>query len=232
MSSDVDKPRPIQTYGRRRGRRLRAGQQALIADFLPRLAIAPTDRILDPGSLFDRPVSSLWLEVGFGGGEHLAAQAKAHPEVGFIGCEPYINGVVSLLGQVRSLGLDNVRIWPGDVRALLPHLPDNSIERAFVLFPDPWPKTRHHKRRLIASPFLDALARVMPPGAELRLATDDTDYLAWMLERLTGHPAFRWKVAGPADWRVRPPDWPPTRYERKAIAAGRRPAYLRFGRVG
>lgn len=220
--------RLIHTYGRRRGRRLRDSQRALLDGLLPTLAIDDAPGRLDPRGLFASGTKEIWLEIGFGGGEHLAAQAAAHPEIGFIGCEPFVNGVVSLLGHVKAHELANVRVWPSDARALLARLPDGAVGQAFVLFPDPWPKARHHKRRLIAAPFLDALARVLAPGAELRVATDDADYLEWILERLPVHPAFR--LANPADWRVRPADWPPTRYEQKAVAAGRQPAYLRFVR--
>jgi tRNA (guanine-N7-)-methyltransferase len=223
--------RLIHTYGRRRGRRLRDSQRMLLETLLPTLAIKQSEAALDPRSLFAPSAKEIWLEIGFGGGEHLAAQAAAHPDVGFIGCEPFVNGVVSLLGQIKAHGLSNVRLWPNDARGLIARLPTASIARAFVLFPDPWPKTRHHKRRLIAAPFLDALARVLAPGAELRVATDDADYLVWILERLPLHPAFRWRAQGSADWRARPADWPPTRYEQKAIAAGRKPTYLRFARV-
>ncbi len=233
MSDTFDPPsdRPIHTYGRRRGRRLRSAQQALLDGVLPALAIPPGAERLDPAALFRPGIADVWLEIGFGGGEHLAAQAAAHPDTGFIGCEPFVNGVVSLLAQAKALGLGNVRVWPHDARDLIARLPDRSIARAFVLFPDPWPKARHRKRRLIAPPFLDAIARVLQPGAVLRLATDDPDYLAWMLERLTAHPDFSWCARRPQDWRVRPSDWPGTRYERKAIAAGRKPAYLQFVRI-
>jgi tRNA (guanine-N7-)-methyltransferase len=220
--------RLIHTFGRRRGRRLRTGQQALLSDLLPRIAVTAPPAA--PAALFMPPPREVWLEIGFGGGEHLAAQAAANPAIGLIGCEPFVNGVVALLAQVKAQALANVRIWQGDARALLAGLPPAAIGRAFILFPDPWPKVRHHKRRLITAAFLDALARVLAPGAELRLATDDRDYLAWMLERLTVHPGFAWCARGPEDWRRRPADWPATRYEAKALAAGRRPAYLRFVR--
>ena len=221
--------RLIHTYGRRRGRRLRDSQRALLETLLPTLAIEEGEAALDPRSLFTAGTEEIWLEIGFGGGEHLAAQAAAHPGVGFIGCEPFVNGVVSLLGHVKAGNLRNVRIWQHDARDLIARLPPASIARAFVLFPDPWPKARHHKRRLIAAPFLDALARVLVPGAALRVATDDADYLEWILERLPIHPAFR--PHDRADWHQRPADWPPTRYEQKAIAAGRKPTYLRFLRT-
>lgn len=227
----MDDQRLIHSYGRRRGRKLRATRAALVDETLPALTIAaPAGALLDPFSLFARRPEAVWLEVGFGGGEHLAAQAGAHREIGLIGAEPYVNGVAGLLAQLAAGKIDNVRLWPGDVRLLLPHFPSRSVDRAFVLFPDPWPKQRHHKRRLVAPAFLDALARVLKPGAELRLATDDPDYLAWMLDAVLRHPAFAWTARRPDDWRIRPADAPPTRYEAKAIAAGRRPAYLRFAR--
>jgi tRNA (guanine-N7-)-methyltransferase len=227
----MDEPeakRLIHTFGRRRGRRLRDSQRALLETVLPQVAIAEASTPLDPRGLFARRVDAVWLEIGFGGGEHLAAQAAANPQVGIVGCEPFVNGVVSLLAQVKARQLANVRIWPDDARDLLARFPDRSIARAFVLFPDPWPKARHAKRRLIAAPFLDALARVLAPGAELRVATDDPDYLAWILEQFAARRDFR---PSAADRHVRPADWVPTRYEQKALLAGRKPAYLRFLRV-
>jgi tRNA (guanine-N7-)-methyltransferase len=166
--------------------------------------------------------------VGFGGGEHLAAQAKAHPEIGFIGCEVFENGVVKLLGEVERAGLGNIRLFIDDARRLLAALAEASLERVFILFPDPWPKLRHHKRRLVSATTLDALAAVMCDGAELRLATDDADYLRAMLACAGEHAGFEWCARRPADWRSRTADWPPTRYEQKALAAGRKPVFLRF----
>jgi tRNA (guanine-N7-)-methyltransferase len=215
--------RLIQSYGRRRGRPLRSGRASLIQDLLPALAIAPpaAGQTLDPKRLFAHPVDTVWLEVGFGAGEHLAAQAEAHRAIGFIGAEPYINGIAGLLARAREVRLDNLRLWPADVRLLLPALVPQSIARAFVLFPDPWPKARHHKRRLVAKTFLDQLARVMTPGAELRIATDDTDYAVWVGEQLASHTDFV-PVRG-ADPRRRPADWIVTRYEAKALAQARTP---------
>lgn len=224
--------RLISSYGRRRGRPLRAGRAALLDEVLPRLAIpAPAlGQALDPRSLFAFEARSIWLEIGFGAGEHLAAQAETHPEIGLIGAEPYINGIAGLLARVHEAGLRNVRLWPDDIRLLLPALPAASIARAFILFPDPWPKARHHKRRLVSPSFLDELARIMAPEAELRFATDDPAYLEWTLERLTAHPAFAALTAGPAEWYTRPADWPATRYEAKGLA-GHPPAFLRFRRL-
>jgi tRNA (guanine-N7-)-methyltransferase len=229
MSGEI---RPRVLYGRRRGRRLRAGQRGLKETLLPELAVAlpPEGAVLDPARLFPDRVADLWLEVGFGGGEHLAAQAAAHPDVGLLGCEVFENGVVKLLAEVERRKLRNVRILVDDARLLLRALPDRSLGRVFVLFPDPWPKVRHHKRRFVSAETLTELARVMKNGAELRLATDDVDYLRWMLERAPVHPDFTWLARRPGDWRERPDDWPPTRYEQKAIAAGRAPAFLRLRR--
>ena len=219
-------------YGRRRGRPLRHGQEQTKAALLPRLAIAlPQQGQLDPRGLFPSPPVEVWLEIGFGGGEHLAAQAAAHPEIGFIGSEVFENGIARLVGTVARDELTNIRLFAEDARLLLNALAPDSLGRVFILFPDPWPKRRHHKRRLVAAATLDRLAELMQPGAELRLATDDPGYLAWMLECATAHPQFRWLARRAADWRERPADWPPTRYEEKARAAGRSPAFLRFRRL-
>ena len=189
-------------------------------ELLPRLRPDP-DRL---------PPGPFWLEIGFGAGEHLAWQAEAHPEATIIGCEVYRNGIAGLLGQVERRKLANVRVWPEDARDLIDRLPGRSVGRVFLLFPDPWPKARHAERRFIGPANLAGLARIMVPGAELRVATDDPTYLAWTLAQVPAHPAFRWLAEGPEDWRRRPPDWPPTRYEQKARAAGRSPAFLCFRR--
>jgi tRNA (guanine-N7-)-methyltransferase len=191
-------------------------------ELLPRLAF-------DPGQL--PPAGPLWLEIGFGAGEHLAWQAVQNPEVTLVGCEVYRNGIAACLGRVEHDRLANIRIWPADARDLIERMRDASVDRAFLLFPDPWPKKRHAERRFVVPANLDSLARVLKQGAELRFATDDPEYLRWTLDRLPVHPAFRWQANGPADWRQRPADWPPTRYEQKAIAEGRKPAYLCFHRA-
>jgi tRNA (guanine-N7-)-methyltransferase len=224
-------PKREQFYGRRRGRPLRVGQRERQDHLLPRLSFALSEHgKLDPISLFPQPRQDIWLEIGFGGGEHLAEQAERHRDVGVIGCEVFENGVAKLLAEIERRDLDNIRIFADDVRPLLAALPPCSISRVFILFPDPWPKPRHHKRRLVAPATLDRLAEIMTDGAELRLATDDPGYQSWMLEHLTGHPAFAWSARRPADWRDRPADWPATRYEEKARKAGRTPIFLRFKR--
>jgi tRNA (guanine-N7-)-methyltransferase len=180
--------------------------------------------------LFDPPVEAVWLELGFGAGEHLAAQAASQPSRGTIGCEVFENGIAKLLAEVKRRGLVNVRLFVDDARLLVQSLAAASVERVFILFPDPWPKQRHHKRRLVSTAMLDGLAHVLTDGGELRLATDDMGYLRGMLEDATAHPAFEWLARRPEDWRQRPADWPATRYEQKALDAGRRPVFLRFRR--
>ncbi|HJT42893.1 MAG TPA: tRNA (guanosine(46)-N7)-methyltransferase TrmB [Rhizomicrobium sp.] len=181
-----------------------------------------------PLKQFPNSVRHVWLEVGFGAGEHLIWQAQHHPDVGLIGAEPYEMGVAKLLTKLEENTLNTVRIHEGDGRDIIETLPDKSLDRFFLLFPDPWPKTRHHKRRFLQTEMLDQLARVLKPGAELRFATDDKSYLPYALERLTAHPAFDWLAQGPQDWKSRPADWPPTRYETKAIKGP--PTFLRFVR--
>ncbi len=223
-------PKQRLIYGRRQGRRLRPGRERLLAEKLPEIQIRlPDEARLDPARLFDPP-RPVWLEIGFGGGEHLAWQAGAHPEVGLIGCEPFIEGVAKLVSVIEAERLDNVRIAVDDARLLLEALPDRSLERIFVLFPDPWPKARHHKRRLINRVTAGEFARLLVPGGELRLATDDMSYARAMLLALLPEPRLEWMADRPRAWRERPEDWPPTRYEEKAIAAGRRSIYLRFRR--
>ncbi len=176
-------------------------------------------------------MTEVWLEIGFGAGEHLLAQARRHPDLGFIGCEPYANGVAALLPAIAEDGIETIRIFPDDVRLLLPRLAAASLSRIFVLFPDPWPKARHHERRLISPPVIAELARVLRPGGELRLASDHTGYIRWMLEHLTRERSpFRWLARRPDDWRTRPEGAIPTRYEEKALARGAACAYLRFVR--
>ena len=224
--------RPV-FYGRRQGRRLRPHRAQLWDTLLPNLRVvvpAGSARI-DPRSLFAPPISDVWLEIGFGGGEHIAAQAEANPQVGLIGAEPFVNGVATLLANIDERPLTNIRIFPDDVRLLLAAIEDVSIARAFILFPDPWPKLRHHRRRIVGPQTLDALARILVDGAELRLATDHPGYVQWMLWHLIRHPAFAWRARSPTDWRQRPADWPETRYEAKALAEGKSCTFLTFERV-
>ena len=217
-------------YGRRQGHRLRPGRQRQLVERLPELQVRlPETGSLDPAQLIPGR-ERLWLEIGFGAGEHLAAQAAAHPEVGLIGCEPYLAGVASLLATAEREGLSNLRVVVDDARLLLCALPDDCLERIFVLFPDPWPKTRHHKRRIVSSATAAEFARILAPDGELRLATDDMGYARAMLLALGTRTELVWQAERPPDWRERPAGWPPTRYEQKALAAGRRCVYLRYRR--
>lgn len=212
-------------YGRRKGPKLSERQSGLRRTLLGELAFDPAK---DARSQFPNSVQELWLEVGFGAGEHLVWQAEHRSDVGLIGAEPYEMGVAKLLTKLEETKLPNVRIYEGDGRDILAGLPDASLGRFFLLFPDPWPKTRHHKRRFLQMAMLDELARVLKPGAELRFATDDKSYLPYALERLLAHPRFEWMAQGSGDWKFRPADWPATRYEAKAIKGP--PAFLRFVR--
>ena len=224
-----DKRRLI--YGRRQGRPLKTGARAAFDADLPRLAL-PLERLGDPAALFPG-LGRLALEIGFGGGEHLAAQAAAHPDTGFIGAEPFLNGVAKLALAARDLA--NLRIHHGDARDVLERLPTASLDAVFLLFPDPWPKARHHKRRFVSQANLGEIARVLKSGGVFRVASDIADYVRWTLieiarfNRANGD-AFLWRARQAADWRLRPADWPATRYEGKALAAGRVPAYLEFAR--
>jgi tRNA (guanine-N7-)-methyltransferase len=233
MTPDCDDTNPEQRrfFGRRKGRPLRKGQQSLIDTLLPRIEIdLPASGKLDPHALFPQAPREVWLEIGFGGGEHLAEQARTNAQAGIIGCEVFLNGIATLLTQVETHDLRNVRVYPEDARDLLDALPERSLDRVFLLFPDPWPKRRHAERRFIQTANLDLLARLMKPGAEFRVASDDPTYIGWALSHVTAHPAFLWTARRPQDWRDRPTDWPPTRYEAKALREGRKPAYFRFVR--
>ena len=185
----------------------------------------PTRDDLDLDQLFDG--RDTWLEVGFGGGEHVIHQAAQNPDVGIIGCEPYINGVAMLLGKVRKANVDNLRIYPGDVRDMFDVLPDGSISKAFLLYPDPWPKSRHHRRRFVTPEHLEPLARVLKSGAEFRVATDIKDYVRQTLEEVP-KAGFEWLANSANDWRDPWDDWTSTRYEQKALREGRTPNYLTF----
>ncbi|USG61215.1 tRNA (guanine(46)-N(7))-methyltransferase TrmB [Sneathiella marina] len=217
-------------YGRRRGKPLRKGQQALIEHELPGLLVPMREEALDLAALFGSGFDKYWLEVGFGSGEHLAWQAHENPDTGILGCEPFINGVATLLGKLKSDQSTNVRIHPDAAEPLIGKLPENTIDRCFVLFADPWPKSNHNKRRFVSTTNIAALARVMKSGAELRIATDHVDYGAWILWHMLQSTRFDWIAETPGDWRVRSADWPPTRYEQKAIQKGLKPVYYRFRR--
>ena len=214
-------------YGRRRARKIGSRKSELLETRFAELSVALPDApgTLDPLGLFEPRPRAVWLEIGFGGGEHLAAQAHAHPDIGFIGCEPFLNGVSALLGLLDAGGQRNVRVVADDARLLMQALPDASIGGAFLMFPDPWPKRRHEERRFLAQG-LDLLARILDDDAEFRIATDHAGLGPWMEERMAGHAAFAPILRA----ETRPEGWPSTRYEAKALEAGRGAVYLSYRR--
>lgn len=217
-------------YGRRQDKPLKPRQARLMETLLPKLAMPdPASGPIDPKSMFPQ-ADEIWLEVGFGGGEHLAWQAAHNPSIGLIGAEPFVNGVGKLLGLIDEQKLQNIRIHFGDARPLLEAFVDASLKRLFVLHPDPWPKKRHYKRRMISPWFFEAAARLIKPGGELRVASDIADYAAWTLRHAQQAPQFEWTAECADDWKLRPEDWPQTRYEAKALKEGRTPTYLLFRR--
>ena len=240
MARAVLKPAPMTErphrnfYGRLKGKTLKPSQRTYLDEDLAALSPGPVswednpDRTpLDLRARFgDRPV---WLEIGFGGGEHLVHQATQNPDVAFIGCEPYINGVAMLLGKIRRAGVDNLSVYPGDARDLFDVLPDCAISKAFLLYPDPWPKKRHHRRRFVTPEHLEPLSRTLVDGAAFRVATDIEDYVRQTLQEVP-KAGFTWTAEGPADWRNPWSDWLSTRYEQKALREGRVPHYLTFKR--
>ena len=219
-------------FGRRKGKTLRPGHAGLVAEALPHLRLdldrpAPSDL----GTLFPVGVTSVWLEIGYGGGEHLTQRAIENPDIGFIGCEAYVNGTAKMLAQIEQNGLANVRLWDEDAKRAVDWLPPTSIDRLYLLYPDPWPKRRHRKRRFLGEDMLGRLARILKPGAELRFATDIDDYAAYALARVARSPDFVWTAERQADWLTPWEGWRSTRYEAKALREGRRGAYFTFRRV-
>lgn len=220
---------PLRTYGRRGGRALSARQTDLMETLLAKLRVpVGAPGALDPASLFEAP-REVWLEIGFGGGEHVSGQAAAHPDVGILASEVFIEGMAKCLGQIDDAGLTNVRLWEEDARELMAGLKPGSIDRVFILFPDPWPKTRQQKRRLIQPDFLDDLARLVKPGGKVRFATDVRSYADEALERFLAHPAFTWLAETADDWRCAPDDHLQTRYQMKRLG-DIDPVYFQFRR--
>ena len=218
MSNTESSPREtLKTFGRRGGRPLSGRQKQLMDELLPKIAIpAGKDAMLDPQTLFDQPCE-IWLEIGFGGGEHVSGQAARNPTIGSLASEVFFEGIAKLLGQIADQSLNNIRIWPDDGRDLIARLAPACIDRVFILFPDPWPTSRHQKRRLIQPVFLDQLARVMRPGGRVRFATDVRSYADEALERFLEHPAFTWTARSANDWREAPVDHIETRYQAKRL---------------
>jgi len=216
-------------HGRSRGKTLRAHHARLVHELLPRLELDGAS-FPYPERLFPFVPREIHLEIGFGGGEHLAARAREAPDVGFLGCEPFLNGVAKLLATIDAEGLDNVRVRTGDARILLDQLPPASLSRIYILYPDPWPKRRQTKRRFISGETIGELSRVLKIGGEVRFATDIDDYAGWTLHRFLTADSFEWLAAKADDWRLPWADWAPTRYEVKARAEGRPSAYLTFRR--
>lgn len=232
----ANQPRRL-LFGRRRGRRLTPLREQRMEGWLPRLSVTLPEAggQLDPATLFAAPVAETWLEIGFGVGDHLLAQAEAHPDIGLIGCEPFLNGVAKLVNEVVLRAekgdrgpAERIRILPDDARLLLTALPDACLTRAFVLFPDPWPKKRHLWRRIVNPETVAQLARILKPGGELRLATDVPDYAEQMRQGIAAEPRFNLLAEGLGGWPGRPADWPSSKYERKALAAGRICRYFRY----
>jgi len=218
-------------YGRRRGKALRKNQQHAVEEILPALRVPEDENPVDLASLFNDKAEEYWLEIGFGAGEHLAWQAKNHPNVGIIGCEPFLNGVAVLLGKLQKDGSDNVRLHNEAAELLMGRLPEASLKKGFLLFADPWPKSGHQKRRFVTDENIAALARILEDDAVLRVGTDHTDYGAWILHYFLRSEDFVWEAEHPADWLNRSDDWPQTRYEAKALKEGRKSVYYRFRRT-
>lgn len=217
-------------WGRRKGKRLRAAQAGRVEDLLPRLRFDPPD-LTDPAALFPRPLREVWLEIGFGGGEHLLANACRHPDIGILGVEPFVNGMAKLLASLEAERIDTVRLHDGDATGVLAALPEASLARVDLNYPDPWPKRRHNRRRFVSDDSLRQIARVLRPGGTFRFVSDIDHYVGWTLARLLRAPELRWTAEAPDDWREPFPDWPGTRYEAKALREGRRPSYIAARRI-
>lgn len=217
-------------YGRRKGKKLRQRQDRLVADLLPTLELDLSSGALAPEAVFARPYREWRMEIGFGDGARLINEASSHPHVGYIGCEPFLNGVAKALSALDEKCLENVRLRSGDARDLLAALPASCLDRIEILYPDPWPKRRHRKRRIISDEFLTAVARALKPGGQLRFATDIDDYCGWTLAHAFRSKELSWTAERPNDWLTPWDGWSPTRYEQKARREGRTSSYLTFVR--
>ena len=231
MKNDAASATPAtRLHGRRKGKKLRPHQAGLLETLLPQLALDLSRPIDDAAGLFARKPAAIWLEIGFGGGEHLVAEAEANPDCGFIGCEYFENGLAKILARIEAKKPDNIRLYCGDAGRMIDALPDGALCGLYLLYPDPWPKRRQRKRRFLSDAMLAALARVLQPQAQLRFATDIDDNAGWTLARVLRSPDFLWNAQTAADWQQAWPGWTATRYEAKAVAARRKPVYLTFVR--
>ncbi len=210
-------------YGRAQGHKLSPRQARLFERLLPKIEINLSQPLANIDTA--RPLA---LEIGFGGGEHLCARAQAMPHVNFIGCEPFQNGVAKILSQIEAHKQKNIRLHYGDARPLLAALPADCVDDIYLLYPDPWPKKRHHKRRFVKAETLSLLHNVLKPHARLWIASDIADYIGWTLAHIRAHGQFDWTAEKASDWQAPPKGWTGTRYEQKALAAGRQPSYLCF----
>lgn len=234
QASDDKPDYGLKFYGRRKGKPMRTTKQDAYDQLLPVIRIdcpegTPT-ATLDPRNFFDTPPEKVWMEIGFGDGEHLLHQALQNPDVGMIGCEPFINGIAALCAGIQKHNLTNIRVWPDDARKFLPALKPACLDRLFLLNSDPWPKTRHHKRRFIQKETLDDISRLLKPGAPFRMSSDHASLTAWQLEKTYFHGAFDWLAKTSADWSTRPADLPETRYQNKGLLQGRATVFLDFAR--
>lgn len=220
-------------FGRRKGPAFSGRKQSLLDTLLPRITVPVSEETeegaLDVAALFGQTLKEVWLEIGFGKGEHLAWQARQNPDVGVIGCEPYLNGVVGLLDQVETEGLENVRVYADDARHVMRGLPENSVDRVFLIHPDPWPKRRHARRRFVNRFNLDQFSRILKPSGQLRIATDHPIYREWTALQMSNRDDFLWTARTPEDWTLKPADWPETRYEAKALEG--KATYFIYDRV-
>ncbi len=229
MPDKTADPKRRLLYGRQQGHKLRKHQQHLLDTLLPKLQIAgPGDSAIDPAALFDGPPADVFLEIGFGGGEHLISRAGQNPDRGFVGAEPFVNGVAKILAGIETTGLTNIRLHFGDARDIIERFPDQSIAGTYLLYPDPWPKKRHNKRRFVNEENIRQLHRILKPGAPFLFASDIPDYVRWTLGRMLRHGGFEWTAECKDDWTKAPEGWPGTRYEAKAFREGRRAHYLHF----
>lgn len=222
---------PIRSFGRRRGKVLRQGRSASLSSNLEQFKISPPSNehdFVNPASFFTPETSRVWLEIGFGNGEHLLHHALNNPDIGMIGCEPFVNGIAALCVGIEKHKVKNIRIWPDDARLLMKRMLPQSIDKLFLINSDPWPKTRHHKRRFIQKETLDEIHRLLKNNAEFRMATDHAGLASWQLEKTYFHGGFVWAASAASDWRTRPVDAPETRYQQKGVKKGHATTFLNF----